>query len=92
MRGKGRFFTDFEIRRIVGLLSSTELSSAQIARRMDCSASAVSSLNRKHSVRNYAGRRTSWDYSGSGPQLSATHSSHEGMPAVTAVSEWTSAM
>ena len=82
MRGKGRFFTDFEISRIVGLLSSTELSCAQIAKRMDCSASAVSSLNRKHSVRNYAGRRTSWAYSSSWLKLSDTNSRHEGMPAV----------
>jgi hypothetical protein len=82
MKGKGRFFTDFEISRIVGLLSSTELSSAQIARRMDCSASAVSSLNRKHCVRNYAGRRSSWDYSGSELLVPDSNSSRKGLPAV----------
>jgi hypothetical protein len=62
MRGKGRFFSDSEVGRIVSLLSSTDLSIAQIAGRMSCSVSAVSSLNRKHGVRNYAGRRTSWEY------------------------------
>ena len=62
MRGKGRFFTDIEIGRIVSLLSHTDLSIAQIAGRMSCSVSAISSLNRKHGVRNYGGRRTTWDY------------------------------
>ena len=63
MKGKGHSFTDIEIGRIVALLTSTDMSIAQIAGRMSCSVSAVSSLNRKHGVRNYAGRRTSWDYS-----------------------------
>lgn len=81
MRGKGRFFNDSEISRIVGLLSSTELSSAEIARRMDCSVSAVSSLNRKYSVRSYAGRRNSWDCSGS-RRLLPRINSREGMSAV----------
>jgi len=62
MKGKGRSFTDIEISRIVALLSSTDMTIAQIAGRMNCSVSAVSSLNRKHAVRNYAGRRTSWEY------------------------------
>jgi hypothetical protein len=63
MKGKGHCFTDVEVSRIVALLSSTDMSIAQIAGRMSCSVSAVSSLNRRHGVRNYAGRRTSWDYS-----------------------------
>ena len=63
MRGKGRFFTDSEIGRIVSLLSSTDLSISEIAGRMSCSVSVVSSLNRKHRVRDYAGRRSSWNYS-----------------------------
>lgn len=81
MRGKGRYFTDFEINRIVVLLSSTELSSAEIAMRMDCSVSAVTTVNRKHSVRKYAGRRTSWDYYGSELMLRDINSSREGLPA-----------
>lgn len=63
MKGKGHCFSDVEVSRIVALLSSTDMSIAQIAGRMSCSVSAVSSLNRRHGVRNYAGRRTSWDYS-----------------------------
>jgi hypothetical protein len=62
MRGKGRFFTDFEIGRIVSLLSTTDLSISEIAGRMSCSVSVVGSLNRKHRVRDYAGRRSSWNY------------------------------
>ena len=71
MKGKGRSFTDLEISRIVALLSNTDMSIAQIAGRMDCSVSAISSLNRKHGVRNYAGRRTSWEYT---RQLCSTES------------------
>jgi len=60
--GKGRFFSDLEIGRIVSLLASTDMSIADIAGRMSCSVSAVSSLNRKLGVRDYGGRRTSWEY------------------------------
>lgn len=60
MRGKGRSFLDYEIRRIVVLLNSTDMSITDIARRMQCSVSAVNSLNRKMNVRQYDGRRTSW--------------------------------
>jgi hypothetical protein len=61
MRGKGRSFCDSEISRIVQLLTSTDLSITDIAKRMHCSVSAVNSVNRKMKVRHYAGRRTSWE-------------------------------
>jgi len=60
MRGKGHFFLDFEIRRIVWLLTSTDMSFADIAKRMSCSVSAINRVNRRMKVRHYAGRRTSW--------------------------------
>ena len=62
MRGKGRSFLDSEISRIVQLLTSTDLSITDIAKRMRCSVSAVNSVNRKMKVRHYAGRRTSWEH------------------------------
>ena len=61
MRGKGRSFMDFEISRIVSLLTSTDMSITDIAKRMRCSVSAVNSVNRKMNVRQYAGRRTTWE-------------------------------
>jgi hypothetical protein len=64
MRGKGRSFLDSEIRRIVWLLTSTDMSITDIAKRMHCSVSAINSVNRKMKVRHYAGRRTSWDHAG----------------------------
>jgi hypothetical protein len=61
MAGKGRFFSEGEVNRIVWLLASTEMSIPEIARRMHCSVSAVGSINRKLGVRNYAGRRGTWE-------------------------------
>jgi hypothetical protein len=60
MRGKGRSFLDCEISRIVRLLTSTDMSIPDIAKRMRCSVSAINSVNRKMNVRQYGGRRTSW--------------------------------
>jgi hypothetical protein len=60
MRGKGRFFSELEIARIVALLSGTDMTIAEIATRMRCSVSAVNSLNKKKGVRHYAGARSSW--------------------------------
>src|SRR5437763_13557599 len=53
MASKGRAFSPEEIRRIVFLLSTTEMSTADIAERMGCSRSAVMAINRKCQVRAY---------------------------------------
>jgi hypothetical protein len=60
MARQGRFFSDYEIRTIKGLLLTTDLSIGFIAERMGCSSSAVASINRKYQVRNYQGRRSNW--------------------------------
>ena len=60
MARQGRVFTDEEVRKIVWLLSATDLTMKNIAVRMRCSHSAVVAINRKSQVRDYAGRRTSW--------------------------------
>ena len=49
-----------EIRRIVWLLSETDLSIIDIAARMGCSRSAIISINRKCKVRLYNGARSTW--------------------------------
>jgi hypothetical protein len=60
MARQGRVFTDEEVRKIIWLLSATDLTMKAIAVRMGCSHSAIASINRKSQVRDYAGRRTSW--------------------------------
>jgi hypothetical protein len=62
MRGKGRSFLDSEVGRIVSLLTSTDMSINDIAKRMHCSVSAINSVNRKMNLRLYEGRRTSWTF------------------------------
>jgi hypothetical protein len=60
MANQGRYFSEEEIRRIVLLLSQTEMTIAEIAARMQCSRSAVNAINRKRKVRTYNGLRSSW--------------------------------
>jgi predicted DNA-binding protein YlxM (UPF0122 family) len=60
MPKQGRVFTDEQLRRIVNLLSTTDLAIPQIAERMQCSRSAVVAINRKFGIRQYGGRRSSW--------------------------------
>jgi len=60
LMAQGRFFDDTEIRRIVSLLASTEMTMGEIAERMSCSRGAVVAINRKWQVRSYSGHRTSW--------------------------------
>ena len=49
-----------EVGKIASLLSFTEMSIDQIAKRMSCSQSTVKKINRTFRVRDYGGRRTSW--------------------------------
>jgi predicted DNA-binding protein YlxM (UPF0122 family) len=48
------------IEKVKALLSTTELSMAEIAERIDCSRSAVSSINTKHRIRIYGKKRSTW--------------------------------
>jgi hypothetical protein len=54
-------FTEAEVRRVISLLSSTDMTIKEIADRMGCSRSTICAINLKAQVRNYAGRRTSWE-------------------------------
>ncbi len=45
---------------IIRLLAETDMTFGDIAERMQCSKAAVSAINRKHAVRDYAGKRSTW--------------------------------
>ena len=57
---QGRSLDDFQVHRIVSLLARTEMSLAEIARRMGCSHAVVAAINRKYEVRDYDGHRNRW--------------------------------
>jgi hypothetical protein len=63
MAGKGNYFTEDCVRRIIGLLQ-TDMTIPAIAERMNCSRASVVSLNRKFQVRAYAGKRVTWESAG----------------------------
>ena len=60
MAGQGRSMREEQIRQVIRLLSSTEMTIGEIAERMSCCRSVVTSINRRHQVRDYKGRRSSW--------------------------------
>ena len=62
MARQGSVFTQKEIDRIVWLLSSTDMTLKEIAERMHCSNGAIASINRRIGVRDYGGRRSTWQY------------------------------
>jgi hypothetical protein len=51
---------DAEIRKIVSLLFSTDMTVPEIAQRTGCSNSTILAINRKYEVREYSGRRNTW--------------------------------
>jgi len=84
--GQGRSLDKSEIQSIVDLLRTTDLTIAAIAERMGCSRSAVVTINRKYQVRDYRGRRSTWDTSGTeecrkftrgGPELCQLQNVHQ---------------
>jgi hypothetical protein len=48
------------IEKVKALLSTTDLSMVEIAERIDCSRSAVASINTKYRIRIYGKKRSSW--------------------------------
>ena len=60
MARQGCALDDNEIRKIVNLLASTDMSLIDIAQRTGCSRGAIAAINRRYQVREYAGHRTSW--------------------------------
>jgi hypothetical protein len=57
---QGRPLDDFQIHKIVSLLARTDMSLAEIGKRMGCSHGLVASINRRYGVRDYGGHRTRW--------------------------------
>ena len=60
MAGKGNYFKDDCVRRIIALLA-TDMAMSAIAERMCCSRTSVGSINRKFQVRTYEGKRVMWE-------------------------------
>jgi hypothetical protein len=60
MSRQGCSLQDSEIRRIVSLLASTDMSLTDIAQRTGRSHAAVAAVNRRFQVREYGGRRSTW--------------------------------
>ena len=60
MAHQGRVLSEHQVRRIVSLLASTDMTIPEIAERMGCSRSAIVSVNRHHGIRNYNGHRSTW--------------------------------
>jgi hypothetical protein len=50
---QGYLFTEDQRKRIVWLLASTELTTTEIAERMQCTRSAVAAINRHYQIRDY---------------------------------------
>jgi hypothetical protein len=61
MPGQGRTLDDLQVKNIVRLLSSTDMTISELAQRFGCSRSAIASINRKYLVRLYNGKRTQWE-------------------------------
>ena len=60
MARQGTPMQDSEIRIVISLLTSTDMTIPEIAKRMGCSRSTIVAVNRRYQVRQYKGRRSSW--------------------------------
>ena len=60
MARQGCPLQESEVRRIVSLLASTDMTFLNIAQRTGRSHAAVAAVNRRFQVRAYGGRRSSW--------------------------------
>ena len=69
IRSQGRYFSTDELNRILKLLRDTDLTLAEISDRMQCSRSAIASINRKFQIRVYAGKRAQWNLNNCGSDL-----------------------
>jgi hypothetical protein len=63
MARQGCVFSEQEVQTIVRLLT-TDMTMPEIAERMCCSRGGVVSINRKFKVRDYGGRRSTWQHVG----------------------------
>jgi hypothetical protein len=63
MAVQGQALSQQAVERIVSLLRETEMTMPEIATRMQCSRSAVISINRRFQIREYLGLRGRWQNS-----------------------------
>ena len=63
MAVQGHALSQEEMNRIVSLLKDTDMTMPEIAARMQCSRSAIVSINRRFRVREYLGLRSKWQNS-----------------------------
>ena len=71
MARQGCHLHEREIRRILQLLETTDLSLPEIADRTSCTRGAIATINRRFLVRDYQGHRSSWSVR-SAPYRTAT--------------------
>ena len=72
MARQGCPLQESEIRRIVSLLASTDMTFLNIAQRTGRSHAAIAAVNRRFQVREYGGRRSSWSVSPEGGPFPAS--------------------
>ena len=70
-RSQGRWFSQEEIKRIRGLLASTDMTIQEIATRMGCAKSSVVTINQTFQIRDYRGRRSYWVLNDASPSAPA---------------------
>jgi hypothetical protein len=61
MSVQGRYLSQEAVERIAGLLLKTDMTINEIADRMSCSKGTVGSINRRFRIRDYGGRRSTWE-------------------------------
>ena len=59
-RTQGHPLSEQEVHKIVALIEKTDMSLTDVARRMDCTRSVVSKINKQFGVRSYEGKRSHW--------------------------------
>jgi hypothetical protein len=60
MARQGCSLSEEEVKRIVSLLTNSEMTMFEIAQRMTCSRGAIATINRKFQVRKYAAPKSRW--------------------------------
>jgi hypothetical protein len=60
MAGRGNALHECQIRTVISLLATTDMTIAEIAQRMGCSRKTIVGVNRRFQVRQYSGWRSSW--------------------------------
>jgi hypothetical protein len=58
---RGQYVLESEVRKIVNLLASTDMTFLEIAQRMGRSHAAIACVNRRFRIREYRGRRNKWE-------------------------------